>query len=184
MRSASSRLNSFSARHSASVFIHLGLLPLSRRLMLTVGRWRILIDQFEAARQKLQPSFRSASGQTSPDFGKRAKRASDNGIDIYLIASISASAAAVGPPLRLLRSVALRAGSRSNKATTAGIDIARILRRFVKHLPCAPFCFGETPSCFRWRSIAGGGGNTCPRYCSYKPRPAIHSRASSNASRV
>jgi hypothetical protein len=50
LRSASSRLNSFSARHSASVFIHLGL-PLSLRLMLTVGRWRILIliDQFETA---------------------------------------------------------------------------------------------------------------------------------------
>jgi hypothetical protein len=25
--------------------------------------------------------------------------------------------------------------------------------------------------------VAGGGGNACPRYCSYKPRPAIHSRA-------
>jgi hypothetical protein len=98
--------------------------------MLTVGRWRILIDQFEAPAKSSSQSFRSASGQTSPDFGKRAKRASDNGTNIYLIASISASTAAVGPPLRLLRSVALRAGSRSNKATTAGIDIARILRRY------------------------------------------------------
>jgi hypothetical protein len=35
-------------------------------------------------------SFGSASGQTSPDFGKGAKRASDNGINIYLIASIPA----------------------------------------------------------------------------------------------
>ena len=104
--------------------------------MLTVGRWRILIDQFEAARQKLQPKLPLSFRPDITRFRQARKQASDNGININLIVSI---AAAAGPPLRLLRSVALRAGSRSNKATAAGIDIARILRRFVKHLPRAPF---------------------------------------------
>jgi hypothetical protein len=70
-------------------------------------------------------------------FRQTCEQASDNWINIRLATSITTTATASS--FWLLRSVYFWTGAWPNKAPAAGINVASILRRFLKHLPRATF---------------------------------------------
>ena len=94
------------------------------------------------------------------------------------------SIAALPAHMRERRSIAMRRAP-SHRQTPSAARLRSPSRnppfRAIIALPIMPGpLFGQLSRQLRQvptNFVAGGGGNACPRYCSYKPRPAIHSRA-------